>query len=329
MEYITLNTGLELPVIGFGTMRVKNLEEMIPEAVRAGYRRFDTAANYDNEEAVGRGIRLAMRKFGLKREELLVTSKLQILTDGAHFTEASVDRSLKALGLDYLDIYLVHQPYGDVYGEWRVLEKLHKKGKLRAIGVANFEPFRLMDLILHNEVTPAVNQVELNPWYQQESERRFHEKHGIVMEAWSPLAQNRMNLFENELFKSLAAIYGKTVQQVILRWISQRGIAAVPRSGSPEHASANIDIFDFRLSDEEMEAIKTLDTGHATSLDHLDPNVVELLSCTVSNPLEGRYVKPDYTSWARLREEIAGQDPDVIVETLLNAFVRRDGTEQV
>lgn len=302
MEFRTLNTGYEIPVIGFGTMRVKNLEEMIPEAVKAGYRLIDTAANYDNEKEVGAGIRLAMEQTGIKREDLFVTSKMQILTDGTKHTRQAVETSLSNLGLDYLDLYLIHQPYGDIYGEWRELEKLQKEGLIRSIGVSNFEPFRLMDLMLHNEMVPAVNQVEINPWYQEEKERLFHEEHGICTEAWSPLAQNRMNLFEQTLLTALAEKYKKTVPQIILRWITQRGIVAIPRSKTPEHAISNFDIFDFQLTETEMESMKELDTGHTTSLDHLDPEIVKLLSDVVANPIEvGQKISAD--EWAKMREK--------------------------
>lgn len=301
VEYVPMADGTKMPVLGFGTMRVKNLPELIPQVIEAGYRLIDTAANYDNEREVGGGIRRAISEGLVRREALFVTSKMQILTDGAKNTERVVESSLENLGLDYLDLYLIHQPYGDLYGEWRELERLQAQGKIRGIGVSNFEPFRLMDLMLHNEVSPAVNQIEVNPWYQEEPARAFDEQNGIVTEAWSPLAENKDNLFDNEALKGIAAAHGKTVQQVILRWVTQRGIVAIPRTSSARHAAENIDIFDFSLTDEEMGAIKALDTGRTTALDHLDPEVVRLLSTVVANPIEVGDKRPSHDEWAAQR----------------------------
>lgn len=301
MEYVHLNNGMEMPILGFGTMRVKNLPELIPEVIRTGYRLIDTAANYDNEREVGEGIRRAVSEGIVKREELFITSKMQILSDGAKNTPIAVENSLKNLGLDYIDLYLIHQPYGDLYGEWRALEKLQKEGKIRAIGVSNFEPFRLMDLMLHNEVKPAVNQIEVNPWCQMTAEHQFNTENDIITEAWSPLAENKNDLFENDNLKKLAGKYGKNVQQVILRWVTQRGIVAIPRTSSVEHAVANFDIFDFSLTDAEMEQIGSLDTGKTTALDHLDPEVVKLLSTVVANPIEVGNKRPSHDEWAAQR----------------------------
>lgn len=301
MEYVHLNNGMNMPILGFGTMRVKNLPELIPEVIRAGYRLIDTAANYDNEQDVGEGIRRAVSEGIVKRGELFVTSKMQILSDGAANTPVAVENSLKNLGLDYIDLYLIHQPYGDLYGEWRALEKLQKQGKIRAIGVSNFEPFRLMDLILHNELKPAVDQIEVNPWCQMTAEHKFNAQNGIISEAWSPLAENKNDLFDNSILKQLAEKYGKTVQQVILRWITQRGIVAIPRTSSAKHAAANLDIFDFSLTHDEMEQIGSLDTGKTTALDHLDPEVVKLLSTVVANPIEVGNRRPSHDEWATQR----------------------------
>lgn len=301
MEYVHLNNGMDMPILGFGTMRVKNLPELIPEVIRAGYRLIDTAANYDNEQDVGEGIRRAISEGIVKREDLFITSKMQILSDGTMNTPIAVENSLKNLGLDYIDLYLIHQPYGDLYGEWRALERLQKQGKIRAIGVSNFEPFRLMDLMLHNEVKPAVNQIEVNPWCQMITEHKFNKENGIITEAWSPFAENKNGLFDNEVLGQLSAKYSRTVQQVILRWITQRGIAAIPRTSSAEHAAANLDIFNFSLTDAEMEKIASLNTGKTTALDHLDPEVVKLLSTVVANPVEVGDKRPSHDEWAEQR----------------------------
>ncbi len=206
VQTVKLDNGLEMPILGLGTMRVKNLDEIIPGAVEAGYRLIDTAANYDNEIEVGKAIKTC----SVPREELFITSKLQIQSDGYDGTIRALEDSLRNLQMDYLDLYLIHQPYGDIYGEWRALEKLQKDGKIRAIGVSNFELFRLEDLMLHNDVKPAVNQIEISPWFQQEKERQFHEENGIVTEAWAPLAENKDHLFDHPLLLGFAKKYHKT-----------------------------------------------------------------------------------------------------------------------
>lgn len=300
METVTLNNGMEMPILGLGTMRVKNLQEVIPGAIDAGYRLIDTAANYDNEQEVG----AAIRKSGISREQLFVTSKMQILLDGAKHTAQAVENSLRNLQMDYIDLYLLHQPYGDLYGEWRELERLYKEGKIRAIGVSNFEPFRLMDLILHNEIVPAVNQVEVHPYCQMQTEHQFHQEQGIITEAWAPFAENKNNLFDQPMLKELAGTYHKSVQQVILLWVTQRGIVAIPRTTSAEHAKANLDIFDFRLTDREMEQMKSMDTGKTLFLDHLDPEIVKTLSTVVANPIEVGDARPSHDEWDRQRRQM-------------------------
>lgn len=301
MEYVHLNNAMDMPTLGFGTMRVKNLPELIPEVIKIGYRLIDTAANYDNERDVGEGIHRAISAGIVKREDLFITSKMQILSDGAKNTPLAVENSLNNLGLNYIDLYLIHQPYGDLYGEWRALEKLVKQGKIRAIGVSNFEPFRLMDLMLHNEIKPAVNQIEVNPWCQMTAEHQFNKENGIITEAWSPLAENKNDLFENNILKKLSEKYRKTVPQIILRWIVQRDIVAIPRTSSAAHAAVNFDIFDFSLTDTEMAEIHNLDTGKTTALDHLDPAVVKLLSTVVANPVEVGDKRPSHDEWAKQR----------------------------
>lgn len=299
MKTVTLNCGMDMPILGLGTMRVKNLEEVIPAAIEAGYRLIDTAANYDNEQEVG----AAIRNSGIDRAELFITSKMQILSRGEN-TRLAVESSLRNLGLEYIDLYLIHQPYGDIYGEWRELEKLHKEGKLRAIGVSNFEPFRLMDLMLHNEIKPAVNQIEVHPWCQMQKEHEFHLTHGIRTEAWAPFAENKNELFSQPVLTELAAKYGKNVQQIILRWVTQRGIVAIPRTTNAVHAKANMQIFDFQLEDSEMELIRAMDTGKTLFLDHLDPEIVKTLFTAVASPIEVGDKRPSHDEWARQRAEM-------------------------
>lgn len=302
MDTVALNNGVEMPILGLGTMRVKNLGEVVPAAIEAGYRLIDTAANYDNEQEVGAAIKAS----GVEREKLFITSKMQILSHGEH-TRQAVENSLRNLGVDYLDLYLIHQPYGDIYGEWRELEKLYKEGKIRAIGVSNFEPFRLMDLMLHNEIVPAVNQIEVHPWCQMQQEHDFNEANGIRTEAWAPFAENKNELFSQPVLLALAEKYGKSVQQIILRWVTQRGVVAIPRTSSAAHAKANLDIFDIRLTDDEMAAIQAMDTGKTLFLDHLDPEIVKTLSTVVANPIEVGDKRPSHDEWDKQRKAMDAQ----------------------
>lgn len=301
MEYLSLNNGIKIPCLGFGTMRVQGLAELLPQVIDSGYRLIDTAANYDNEQEVGEGIHRAIKSGIVKREDLFITSKMQILSDGAKNTTAAFENSLRNLGLDYIDLYLIHQPYGDIYGEWRTLEKLHQQGKIKSIGVSNFEPFRLMDLMLHNQIVPAVNQIEVNPWNQMIPEHESDQEHGIITEAWSPLAENKHDLFNNAQLMGLANKYQKSVQQVILRWVIQRGIVAIPRTSNYEHAKSNFNVFDFSLTETEMDMIRELNTGQTTALDHCDPKVVELLSKVVANPIEVGNRRPSHDEWSKQR----------------------------
>ncbi len=302
MENLKLNNGLEMPILGFGTMQVKNLDEMIPAAYEAGYRLFDTAANYDNEEEVGD----AIKKSGLNREDLFITSKMQILRNGYEGTFQAVEDSLTKLQIDYIDLYLIHQPYGDIYGEWRALEKLYKEGRIRAIGVANFEPFRLMDLIVHNEIVPAVNQIEIHPYCQMQSEHQFDLEQGIQTQAWSPVAKNKSNLFTQPILLDMAEKYGKSVHQVILRWVTQRGISAIPRTSNISHLKDNINIFDFCLTDDEMALISSLDRGKTMFFDHLDPKIVKTLSLVVASPREVGDARPSHDEWEKQQKELLG-----------------------
>jgi 2,5-diketo-D-gluconate reductase A len=272
MLKVVLNNGVEMPISGFGVYQINDLEECersVMDALSTGYRLIDTAAAYQNEEAVGR----AIKQSGVPREELFITTKLWIQDAGFESTKEAFGRSLKRLGLDYLDLYLIHQPYGDVYGSWRAMEELYQEGRTRAIGVSNFQPDRVMDLILHNEVVPAVNQIETHPFHQQVDVQKFLQEQGVQIESWGPFAEGRNNLFRNELLLSVGGKYKKSVAQVVLRWLIQRGVV-IPKSVRKERIAENFNVFDFELSGEDMDAIATLDTKQSLFLDHRDPAVV-------------------------------------------------------
>lgn len=273
---VTLNNTLEMPLLGFGVFQMRDAEECtrsVSDAIQTGYRMLDTAASYLNEEAVGRGI----QRGGVPREELFVTTKLWIQDAGYEPAKLAFDRSLQRLGLDYLDLYLIHQPFGDVYGAWRAMEELYRAGRVRAIGVSNFPPDRLMDLIIHNEVTPAVNQIETHPFNQQIETQRFLQANQVQIESWGPFAEGKHNIFTNEVLSSIAEKHNKTVAQVIVRWLTQRGVVAIPKSVRPERIAENFDIFDFQLGADDMAAIATLDTKTTSFFDHRDPEMVKAL----------------------------------------------------
>ena len=258
---ITLNNGVKMPAIGYGVFRMKDpaeCEEAVVQAIRSGYRLIDTAAAYENEEAVGR----AIRRCGVPREELFVTTKLWITDTSYEGAKRGFARSMERLGLDSVDLYLIHQPYNDYYGAWRALEELYAAGKARVIGVDNFTPDKLADFVFWNKVKPAVNLVECNAFFQREEERRYMESQNIQMQAWSPLAAGQGRLFENETLRTLAATHNKTVAQIVLRWLVQRNIVPLVKSANPERMRENLDIFDFALTDAEMQQIAALDTGH-------------------------------------------------------------------
>ena len=280
MQQVVLNNKVAMPLLGFGVFQIADAavcEQCVVDAIDSGYRLIDTAASYLNEAAVGRGI----RRSGVAREELFITTKLWIQRNGYAGTLAAFERSMQRLQLDYLDLYLIHQPYGDVYGEWRAMEELHKTGRIRAIGVANFHPDRLMDLMLHNEVVPAVNQIEVNPFLQQHDTRRFLQDHRIQIEAWAPFAEGRNQVFENPTLVGIARNYGKSVAQVILRWLSQRGIVVLSKSVRKERMAENLNVLDFELSADEMATIATLDTKTSSFFDHRDPDKVKWLGSRV------------------------------------------------
>lgn len=276
MQKITLNNGVEMPVLGFGVFQVTDPEECersVYEAIQAGYRLIDTAVSYKNEAEVGK----AIKKSGVPREELFITTKLWIEDTGYEKTKKAFEKSLEKLQLEYLDLYLIHQPYGDVYGSWRAMEELYQEGKVKAIGVSNFHPDRLMDLIIHNKVVPAVNQIEVHPFCQQIETQKFLKENNVQIESWGPFAEGRNNMFQNELLLSIASKYKKSVAQVILRWIIQRGIIAIPKSVHKERIIENFNIFDFELSPEDMDAIVSLDMNKSAFFDHRDPEQVKRL----------------------------------------------------
>ncbi len=276
MQTVKLNNGVEMPILGFGVFQVRDLEECersVYDAIQAGYRLIDTAASYLNEEAVGR----AIKRSGVPREDLFVTTKLWIQDAGYEPTKKAFKKSLQRLQLDTLDLYLIHQPLGDVYGAWRAMEELYREGRIRAIGVSNFQPDRIMDLIIHNEVTPAVNQIETHPFNQQIETQKFLQENNVQIESWGPFAEGKNNIFQNELLLSIAGKYQKTVAQVILRWLTQRGVVAIPKSVRKERIVENFNIFDFELSPEDMAVIKTLDMKVSSFFDHCDPAMVKWL----------------------------------------------------
>jgi len=276
MKHIELNNGVEMPILGFGVFQVRDAEvceRSVYEAIQTGYRLIDTAASYLNEDAVGR----AIKRSGVTREELFVTTKLWIQDAGYERTKKAFEKSLHRLQLDYLDLYLIHQPFGDVYGSWRAMEELYREGRIRAIGVSNFQPDRIMDLIIHNEVVPAVNQIETHPFNQQIETQKFLQENNIQIESWGPFAEGKNNIFQNELLLSIAGKYRKSVAQVILRWLTQREVVVIPKSVRKERIVENFNIFDFELSPEDMDAIISLDTKVSSFFDHRDPEIVKRL----------------------------------------------------
>ncbi|MCL6548200.1 MAG: aldo/keto reductase [Alicyclobacillus sp.] len=274
MEFVTLNNGVRMPILGFGTYQITDLElceRSVLHAIHVGYRLMDTAASYQNEQAVGE----AIRKSGVPREELFVTTKLWVEHAGYESTLQAFQRSLDRLQLDYVDLYLIHQPFGDIYGAWRAMQELYKAGKVRAIGVSNFAPDRLIDLITHHEITPAVNQVETHPFCQQLEAHNIMREYGVQIESWGPFAEGRNGLFENPVLAEIGRRHGKSVAQVVLRWLIQRGVVVIPKSVRPERIEENFAVFDFELSGEEMAQIRGLDTGKSLFFSHTDPEIVK------------------------------------------------------
>jgi 2,5-diketo-D-gluconate reductase A len=272
---VTLNNGVDMPVLGFGVYQIPpdQTEQTVTDALAAGYRSFDTAAAYNNEDAVGRAIAAS----GIPRDDLFVTTKLWVQDHGEDNTKRAFETSLRRLGLDYVDLYLIHQPFGDVYSEWRAMQELHRQGLARAIGVANFYPDRLVDLADHNEITPAVDQVECHPFFQRAADQKLMRERGVQIESWGPFAEGRNNLFTDPTVSEVGAAHGKSVAQVVLRWLIQRNVVVIPKSVRPERMRENFDVFDFELDAEEMGRIAELDTGESLFFDHHDPKMVSRL----------------------------------------------------
>lgn len=276
MQTVTLNNGVIMPILGFGVYQVgpEETQAAVAAAIEAGYRLIDTAAAYGNEEAVGAAIAAS----GVPREELFITTKLWIQDAPAERNTAhAFDESLRKLGLDYVDLYLIHQPFGDYYGQWRAMEKINKAGKARAIGVSNFAPDRLIDLVLNNEIIPAVNQVETNPFHQRVKEQEIFAAEGVQIESWGPFAEGRNGFFSNPVLAGIGEKYGKSVAQTALRWMIQRDVVVIPKTVSPERMTQNLDVFDFELSPQDMEAIAALDEGSSQFFDHQNPDMVRRL----------------------------------------------------
>ncbi|MDY6469859.1 MAG: aldo/keto reductase [Succinivibrio dextrinosolvens] len=272
MEFITLNNGVKMPMLGFGVFQIPDHKEAVQavnNALETGYRLIDTAAAYFNEEAVGE----AISQSGINRSELFITTKLWVQDHGYDNTLRAFDTSMKKLKLDVLDLYLIHKPYGDYYGSWRAMERLYKEGRIRAIGVTSFWNERLADLFTHNEIKPAVNQIETNVWLQQIEAHDFMEKHNIVHEAWSPFAEGNNNVFRNELLEQIARKHNKTTAQVMLRWLIQRNIPVIPKSSHKDRIISNFDIFDFQLDEEDLLSILKLDTKKSTIYDEMNPDI--------------------------------------------------------
>ncbi|MGN6280158.1 MAG: aldo/keto reductase [Sphingomonas sp.] len=273
---VTLANGVEMPMLGFGVFQVPDpaeCERSVRDAIDVGYRLFDTATSYGNEEAVGS----AIRSHGIDRRDLFVTTKLWIEDASYERAKAAFERSLDKLQLDYLDLWLIHQPYGDVYGAWRAMEELHRAGRIRAIGVSNFYPDRLVDFVLHNEIAPAVNQIEIHPFHQQGDAKAVLDEYEIQAEAWGPFAEGKNGLFSNELLGSIGQKHGKSIAQVVLRWLNQCGIVAIPKSVHKERMAENFAIFDFELGEDDLASIATLDQKSSSFFDHRDPEKVKWL----------------------------------------------------
>ncbi|MFE3445228.1 aldo/keto reductase [Nocardia sp. NPDC059180] len=275
METVTLNNGVEMPALGFGVYQIPDseTEKAVTDALAAGYRLIDTASGYRNEEAVGHAIAAC----GIPRAELFVTTKLWVQDPGEDNTKRAFEKSLRRLGLDYVDLYLIHQPFGDYYSEWRAMQDLHRQGVIRAIGVSNFYPDRLVDLIEHNDVAPAINQIETHPFFQRHDYQQLMGELGVQIESWGPFAEGRNNLFTDPVLTAVAQQHGKSVAQVVLRWLVQRGVVVIPKSVRPDRMAENLEVFDFTLTEAEMARIATLDTGASLFFDHRDPTMVRQL----------------------------------------------------
>jgi diketogulonate reductase-like aldo/keto reductase len=276
METVKLNNGLEMPILGYGVYQIDDLElceECVYNALETGYRLIDTAAVYQNEEAVGK----AINRSNVDRENIFLTTKLWVQDTGYERTKEAFEKSLQRLDTDYIDLYLIHQPFGDVYGSWRAMEELYEEGKIKAIGVSNFYPDRVKDLIIHNKVVPAVNQIETHPFYQRKEAHKFLKEEGVQHESWGPFAEGKNDIFNNEILTAIGKKYDKTAAQVILRWLIQRDVVVIPKTVHQARMEENFNVFDFELSVEDIEKISELDTGETLFFSHRDPEMVERL----------------------------------------------------
>jgi 2,5-diketo-D-gluconate reductase A len=273
---VALNNGIEMPILGFGVFQIPpdETEQAVTTALEVGYRHIDTAASYRNEDAVG----LAIRSSGIARDDLFITTKLWIQDPGEKNARAAFERSLERLGLEHVDLYLIHQPFGDYYSSWRAMQELLAEGLVRAIGVSNFYPDRLVDLIEHNEVTPAVDQIEVNPFFQRQTEQDLMRTHGVQIESWGGFAEGKNHLFTDPLLTEIGNEHGRSVAQVVLRWLIQRDVVTIPKSTRRERMEQNLDVFNFTLTDGEMARIATMDTGASMFFDHHDPAMVSWLN---------------------------------------------------
>ena len=277
MKYVTLNNGVKMPILGFGVFQIedaKECEEAVYNALKTGYRLIDTAAAHKNEEVVGR----AIKRSGIPREEIFVTTKLWVSDVNYEKAKLAFETSLKKLDLEYIDLYLIHQPFNDVYGAWRAMTELYKEGKIKAIGVSNFYPDRLLDFIMNNEVVPAVNQVETHPFNQQVKANEIMKEYGVQIESWGPFAEGKNGIFTNEILSKIGKKYNKSVAQVVLRWLIQRDVVVIPKSVRKERIEENFNVFDFELSSEDMKKISELDKKESLFLNHDDVEIVKWLN---------------------------------------------------
>lgn len=277
MQTLTLNNGIKMPILGFGVFQIPDpveCEKAVVDAIETGYRLIDTAASYLNETAVGHGI----KNSGITRSDLFITTKLWVQDTGYEKTKAAFQKSLERLQLDYLDLYLIHQPYGDIFGSWKAMQELYHEGKIKAIGVANFHPDRIMDLMVNSGFAPAVNQIETHPFHQQAETQKFLQENKVQIQSWGPFAEGKNNIFHHEVLSAIGQKYNKSVAQVILRWLIQRNIVAIPKSVRKERMAENFNIFDFELSADDLQAIALMDTGSSLFFDHRDPAMVQWLS---------------------------------------------------
>ena len=277
MQTVCLNNGVQMPLEGFGVFQVPDAaqcEQAVSDALEAGYPLIDTAAAYMNEEAVGNAIRTS----DIPRKDLFITTKLWVQDADYESAKKAFETSLNKLGLEYLDLYLIHQPFHDYYGAWRAMEELYKEGRIRAIGVSNFYPDRLVDLCVNAEIIPAVNQVECHPFFQQKDALKVMKEYGVQLEAWGPFAEGKNNFFKNPILAEIAAKYGKSVAQVALRWNVQRGVVVIPKSVHKERIQENFNIWDFELSDKDMETISDMDIGHSEIVNHFTADTAKWLN---------------------------------------------------